>query len=103
MERYGGVVPSYRTILTVVSLRPGHDPGDVEAAARAAVGETTVLEAFQVGVVRGEPRVTVRFTGADDAEARVVHDRAVEAVRTVADAPRTLLAKVVAGRSVPVA
>ena len=89
MERYGGAVPSYRTILTVVSLRPGHDPGDVEAAARAAVGETTVLEAFQVDVVRGEPRV--------------VHDRVVDAVRAIADAPRTLLAKVVAGRSVPVA
>ena len=103
MERYGGAVPSYRTILTVVSLRPGRAPGDVEAAVRAAVGETTVLEAFQVDVVRGEPRVTVRFTGADDAEARVVHDRVVDAVRAIGDAPRTLLAKVVAGRSVPVA
>ena len=89
MERYGGAVPSYRTLLTVVSLRPGRAPGDVEAAARAAVGETTVLEAFQVDVVRGEPRV--------------VHDRVVDAVRAIADAPRTLLAKVVAGRSVPVA
>ncbi|EJF47424.1 FMN-dependent dehydrogenase [Actinomyces massiliensis] len=103
MERYGGAVPSYRTILTVASLRPGRAPGDVEAAARAAVGETTVLEAFQVGVVRGEPRVTVRFTGADDAEARAVHDRVVDAVRAIADAPRALLVKVVAGRSVPVA
>ena len=61
-----------------------------------------MLEAFQVDVVRGEPRVTVRFTGADDVEARTVHGRAVEAVRSVAVAPRALLAKVVGGRSVPV-
>ena len=96
-------MPSYRTILTVTALRPGRGPDDVEAAARAAVGRTTVLEAFQVGVVRGEPRVTVRFTGADDAEARAVHVRTVGAVGAVATAPRALLARVVAGRSVPVA
>ena len=102
MERYGGAVPSYRTILTVVSLRPGRAPGDVDAAASDADVQKTVMQEFQQDEMRREPRVTVRFTGADDAEARVVHDRVVDAVRAIADAPRTLLAKVVAGRSFPV-
>ena len=73
-------MPSYRSILTVSVLKAGHDPGDVESAARGTVRRTTVLEAFQVDVVRGEPRVTVRFTGSDDAEARGVHARVVETI-----------------------
>jgi len=78
-------MPSYRSILTVSMLKAGHDPGDVESAARDAVRRTTVLEAFQVDVVRGEPRVTVRFTGSDDAEARGVHARVVEAIGSHAE------------------
>ncbi len=75
-------MPSYRTILTIGALAPGRAPLDV---------------------VRGEPRVTVRFTGADDGEARAVHDRTTAAVRQVASTPRAVLAKVVSGRSVPLA
>ena len=89
-------MPSYRTILTIGALAPGRAPLDVERAARDAVEATTILEAFQIDVVRGEPRVTVRFTGADDREARA-------AVRQVASTPRAVLAKVVSGRSVPLA
>ena len=96
-------MPSYRTILTIGALAPGSAPSDVERAARDAVVATTTLEAFQVDVVRGEPRVTIRFTGADDGEARSVHERTTAAVRRVACAPRAVLAKVVSGRSVPVA
>ena len=67
-----------------------------------AVRRTTVLEAFQVDVVRGEPRVTVRFTGSDDAEARGVHARVVETIGSVAQIERAWLAIVVGGRSVPI-
>lgn len=95
-------MPSYRTILTIGLLAPGHGPGEVEDAARDAVGATTVLEAFQIDVVAGRPRVAVRFTAADDGEARQVHARTCAAVRQVAQAPRAVLAKVVSGRSVPV-
>lgn len=94
-------MPSYRSILTIGALRPGQQPDAVEQAARQAVTRTTALEAFQVDVVRGEPRVTVRFTAADDADARPVHERTLTAVREVAGAPRAVLAKVVGGRSVP--
>ena len=99
---YAGGMPSYRSILTVSTLKAGHDPGDVESAARDAVRRTTVLEAFQVDVVRGEPRVTVRFTGSDDAEARGVHAHLVEAIGSVSQIERVWLAMVVAGRSVPI-
>lgn len=95
-------MPSYRSILTIGALHPGRGPQAVEDAARAAVTETTTLESFRVDVVSGEPRVTVRFTGADDGEAREVHARTSAAVREVASAPRAVLAKVVSGRSVPV-
>ena len=47
--------------------------------------------------------MTVRFTGVDDAEAREVHERVTVAVDAVAETPRRLLGKVVAGRTVPLA
>ncbi|MCR2051702.1 FMN-dependent dehydrogenase [Actinomyces bowdenii] len=93
-------MPSYRSILTVTALQPGRGPRDVEAAARGAVTATTVLESF--GVVAGRPRVTVRFTSVDDAEAREVHERVLAAVRQDATAPQAVLARVSGGRSVPV-
>lgn len=95
-------MPSYRSILTIGALRPGHGPQAVEDAARSAVTAFTTLESFRVDVVSGEPRVTIRFTGADDGEAREVHARTTTAVREVASAPRAVLTKVVSGRSVPV-
>ncbi|BDA63427.1 FMN-dependent dehydrogenase [Actinomyces capricornis] len=95
-------MPSYRSILTVTALRPGRDPRDVETAARSAVKATTVLESFDVGIVAGRPRVTVRFTGVDDAEAREVHERVLAAVRQDATVPQAVLARVSGGRSVPV-
>ncbi|WP_194948999.1 FMN-dependent dehydrogenase [Actinomyces trachealis] len=93
-------MPSYRSILTIRDLRAGQQPDAVQQAARQAVTQTTTLEAFQVEVVRGEPRVTIRFTAVDDADARSVHERSLTAVREVASAPHAVLAKVVGGRSV---
>ncbi|WP_126622280.1 FMN-dependent dehydrogenase [Actinomyces bovis] len=95
-------MPSYRSILVIGSMRPGARPEAIEAAARAAVAQSTTLEAFQVDVMRGEPRVTVRFTASDDADAHPVHERIVTQVREQAAVPRAVLAKVVGGRSVPV-
>ncbi|MDO4243182.1 MAG: FMN-dependent dehydrogenase [Actinomyces sp.] len=95
-------MPSYRSILTVTTLLADRRPQDVELAARAAVEHSTTLEAFQVDVVAGRPRVTVRFTAVDDAEAQAVHRRTVTQVGEVAVVPAAVLARVVGGRSVPV-
>ena len=92
----GGVtVPSYRTILTVTTMAPGHRPEDVEAAARSV----TRLESWDIAIASGQPRVTARFTATDDAEARAIHREITTAVRLVADVPRARLAAVVRGRS----
>ena len=94
-------MPSYRSILTVTVLKPGNAPEDVESAAREAVRRMTVLESFQIDIVRGRPRVTVRFTSVDDAEAREVHAIVVDEVRKVAQVEQVWPARVRAGRSVP--
>lgn len=60
-------MPSYRVTMTVGALRPGVPPERVQPRAEEAVSEIAVLEASSVDVVRGEARLTIRFT-ADDAE-----------------------------------
>ena len=88
-------MPSYRTIMTVTTLAPGHAPEEVEAAARSV----TLLESWDIAIASGQPRVTARFTATDDAEARAVHREIAAAVRLVADVPRARLSAVVRGRS----
>ena len=60
-------MPSFRVVLTVGALHPGVDPSSILPRAAAAAREFTVVEAFDVGVVSGTARITVRFT-ADDGE-----------------------------------
>ncbi|MGN0110474.1 MAG: hypothetical protein ACI38P_02380, partial [Cellulosimicrobium funkei] len=71
-------MPSYRVTLAVGLLHPGADPEAVLPAAAAAARALTTVEAYDVGVVRGEARVTVRFLADTDASAHGVAD-AVEA------------------------
>jgi len=65
-------VPSYRITMTVGALRPGSDPADVLPAAAREAARLATLEANDIQVVRGEPRLTVRFTADDDAMAERV-------------------------------
>ena len=60
-------MPSYRVTMTVGGLQPGVDPKSVLPAAVAAAEEFTIVEASGLTIVRGAPRIIVRFT-ADDAE-----------------------------------
>lgn len=94
-------MPSYRTIVTIAALLPGRKPEEVEECARSVVGRYATLEVFQIDVVSGQPRVTIRFTGVDDEQAREVHRALLDALTEVANLPRAVLAKVVSGRSVP--
>lgn len=94
-------MPSYRTIVTIAALLPGRQPEDVERSTRSVVGRHSTLEAFQIDIVAGQPRVTIRFTGADDEQAREMHRLLIDTLAEVANMPRAVLAKVVSGRSVP--
>lgn len=63
-------VPSYRVSAAVGLLRPGTAAPDVlPEAVEVARGMTTV-EAFDVALVRGAARVTVRYEADDDQTAR---------------------------------
>jgi hypothetical protein len=62
-----GDVPSFRVTMTLGALRPGVAPEQVQPRAEDAAREVAVLESSQVDVVRGEARLTVRFT-VEDAE-----------------------------------
>jgi hypothetical protein len=55
-------VPSYRITMTVGALRPGADPAAVLPSAAAEAARVATLEANDLQVVRGEPRLTVRYT-----------------------------------------
>lgn len=60
-------MPSYRVTMTVGMTRPGVAPDRVLPAAADAAAELTTVEAADLGIVAGAPRITIRFT-ADDAE-----------------------------------
>ncbi|MBN0041732.1 hypothetical protein JN535_16340 [Cellulosimicrobium cellulans] len=77
-------MPSYRVTLAVGLLRPGVDPEAVLPAAAAAARALTTVEAYDVGVVRGEARVTVRFLADTDAAAHTVADAVEAGVRALA-------------------
>ncbi|WP_209559312.1 hypothetical protein [Frigoribacterium sp. PvP032] len=59
-------MPSYRVLLAVGSLRPGARPDSLLPTAAASAAEHTTVEANDIMMVRGEPQLVVRFTGADD-------------------------------------
>jgi hypothetical protein len=59
-------MPSYRVLLAVGSLRPGVQPDVLLPRAAASAAELTTVEANDIMMVRGEPQLVVRFTGADD-------------------------------------
>jgi len=65
-------VPSYRVRMVVGDLRDGVDPATVLPAAADAARGLSAVEASDVEVVRGTPRLTVRFEAPDDATAAAV-------------------------------
>jgi hypothetical protein len=65
-------VPSYRVSAAVGLLQPGVEAPDVLPQAVLVAESFTTVEAFDVSVVRGQARVTVRFEAVDDQTARRV-------------------------------
>lgn len=60
-------MPSFRVTLTIGALRPGVAPQSVLPTAAAAAEGIATVEASDLGIVAGAPRLTIRYT-ADDAE-----------------------------------
>lgn len=54
-------MPSFRATIQITGLRPGHAPEEVMGMAVAAVAAAHVVEANQLDIVAGVPRITVRF------------------------------------------
>ena len=78
-------MPSYRISLTIGLLRPGVEPAAVLPAAAAAARERTIVESYDVAVVRGEARVTVRFTADHSDDALDIARRVRATVTTLAE------------------
>lgn len=78
-------MPSYRAVMTVGRLAPGTDPAAVLPRAVAAAREVVEVEAWDVAVVRGEARATVRFAADDDPLALGVARRVRAHVQPLAD------------------
>jgi len=78
-------VPSYRVTAHVGLLRPGTSAPDVLPQAVAAARALATVEAFDVGVVRGQARVTVRFEADHDTAARRVGWAVLERLDELAD------------------
>jgi hypothetical protein len=71
--------------MTIGALRPGVASGEVLPVATDAAAELTTAEASSVAVVRGEARLTVRFTAEDAELALQIAEHVVETTATVAE------------------
>lgn len=61
-------MPSYRAQLNIMGLRPGHAPEAVMNAAVDTLAERHHVDANQLDVIAGIPRITVRYTVEDDGQ-----------------------------------
>lgn len=75
---------SYRLSLILGLLHRGTSPEAVLPAAAAAARDLTEVEAYDLGIVSGEARITVRYLAEDD-------DKAAEVARAVHAAASTLV------------
>ncbi|MFD2338900.1 hypothetical protein FGG90_04160 [Clavibacter tessellarius] len=86
-------MPSYRITMTVGALRAGADPSAVLPAAARVAAERATLEANDIQVVRGEPRLTVRFTADDDDMAERVAGTVRARTAELVDVPRASITR----------
>lgn len=91
-------MPSFRVIAAIGLLRPGIAPTSIQPAAADAAAELAVVEATSIDVVRGEARLTVRFTADAVPEALRVAEHTVAALRARAEVGSWRLTERVGGR-----
>ena len=99
-------MPSFRLELEIGSLRPGHDPNEVMDTAIASLAGFHV-DATDIAVTAGTPRVLLRFTVTDSSEtdenqaARLAAVHARDAVDEVADTGQLWVLRRRGGRWLP--
>ncbi|MGL3807612.1 hypothetical protein ACSYDW_16115 [Paeniglutamicibacter sp. R2-26] len=95
-------MPSYRAQLNIMGLRPGHAPEAVMDSAVAALAERHHVDANQLDVIAGVPRITVRYTVDDDGrpDATGIESAALmrAAVESVAVSEKLVVLRRVKGR-----
>jgi hypothetical protein len=91
-------MPSYRITITIGTLRAGAQPPSVLPAAASAAGELTTVEASDIAIVSGMPRITVRFTADGAGFAKQVAGAVVSAVSALAEPLAATVTERVKGR-----
>lgn len=89
---------SYRITLSIGRLSPGVEPAAVLPAAADAAAALATVEARDVAVVRGEARITVRFTAEADHPAARVADAVAAGTAPLAEVMRAALTRRDGGR-----
>jgi hypothetical protein len=85
-------MPSYRAILPIGEVHPGHGPEEVMDSAVAAVSSIATVEHTDIQILSGVPQIVVRFHIDDDVAARSVAEAMHDAVsRVAATGPGRLL------------
>lgn len=79
-------MPSFRVTVTIGTLRPGIAPESVLPFAADAAARSAVVEASDLAIVRGAPRIVVRYTADDVGQGWLVGASVVQALAVVADA-----------------
>lgn len=77
-------MPSYRAILPIGEVHPGHGPEEVMDSAVSAVSSFATVEHTDIQILSGVPQIVVRFHGAHDDAARAVAVSMRDAVSRVA-------------------
>lgn len=91
----------FRITLTVGALRPGIAPEDVLPRIADAGAELTLIEASELRIVSGTPRLVIRFEAADDPDAARLAGHMLRAATALIEVRHTVLTRRVGGRWLP--
>ncbi|MEV7973448.1 hypothetical protein [Cellulomonas sp. NPDC089187] len=95
-------MPSYRVTMTIGLLHRGVNPSTVLPAAGAAAAELTEVEAQDLTVVAGQPRIVVRYVAEHDDQARDVAGRVIGEVTGLAQVSASVVTRREGARWLPV-
>ena len=94
-------MPSYRAILPVGDVYPGHSPQEVMDSAVAAVSSIATVEHTDIQILSNVPQIVVRFHIAEDGDAQRVSAVMRDAVSGVATTGPSRLLLRRGGRWIP--